>query len=165
MLMALKKNRSNKFTVGLCNSFKDSKLKVLFFELDKEHNEYYEQVTKVFMKNELDHFVHLTGSQGHHFLSPTLMSAGRWHYIIQEIKQINPKCPMTTLRVKPNKYYQEDYFWYQIIDERHFDNKKINSLQMCNYFNRLWKTEFKGEIETELNIVSYPLPKVEIVRA
>ena len=162
--MGLKKNRSNKLTVGLCNSFKDSKLKVLFFELDKEQIISFNEVEQTFIKKELDYFIHKTGSGGFHFLSPTLMSAGRWHYIIQEIKNINKKCPMNTLRVKPNKYHEEDYFWYQIYDEAYFDNQKINSLQMCNYFNRLWKTQFKGEIETELNIVSYPLPISDYVR-
>lgn len=161
--MTLKKNRSNKYTVGLCNTFKDSQLKTLFFELDKEHLQDYNYVNGVFRKYELDYFVHITGSQGHHFLSPTLMSKGRWHYIIQELKHVNKKCPMNTLRVKPNKYYQEDYFWYQIVEQRQFDNEKVNSMQMCNYFNRIWKTQFKGEIQTELIIVNYPLP-LEIVR-
>ncbi len=162
--MGLKKNRSETYTIGLCNSFKDSKLKVLFFELDRAHTHNLDEVRWVFIKNKLDYFIHLTGSQGHHILSPTLMSSGRWHYIIQDIKHINRECPMTTLRMKPNKYYQEDYFWYQIKEQKHFDNEKVNSLQMCNYFNRLWKTEFKGDIQTELNIVSYPLPLSQYVR-
>ena len=162
--MALKKNRSNKLTTGLCNTFRDSKLKVLFFELDKEHSEFYNVVKNVFDKYELDFFTHLTGSKGHHFLSPTLMTTGRWHYIIQEIKHINPKCPMTTLRVKPNKYYQEDYFWYQIVDQTHWGNDRINSIEMCQYLNHIFKTNFNGKINTELNIVSYPLPISNYVR-
>ena len=164
-IMGLKKNRSDKYTIGLCNTFKDSKLKVLFFELDAEHKEYYYKVKSVFVKDKLDFFVHKTGSGGYHFLSPTLLTAGRWHFIIQDLKKINPQCPQLTLRVKPNKYYNEDFYWYQIYEQMEFDNKDVNSLQMCNYFNRIWKTDFKGIIQTELNIVSYPLPFVnEIVR-
>ena len=156
----MKKNRSDKYTIGLCNTFKDSKLKVLFFELDKGQTIEFNDVEQTFIKNELDYFIHKTGSGGYHFLSPTLLTAGRWHYIIQNLKKLNPKCPMTTLRMKPNKYYDEDFYWYQIYDEAYFDNEKFNSIQMCNYLNRLFKTHFKGTIETELNIVSYPLPFV-----
>ncbi len=162
--MALKKNRSETYTVGLCNTFKDSKLKVLFFELDKEHSRNIDEVKYIFIKNELDYFIHRTGSGGYHFLSPTLMSAGRWHYIIQEVKHLNKECPMNTLRTKPNKYYQEDYYWYQIIDQRQFDNEKVNSLDLCILFNRLWKTQFKGIIPTEIIQPPYPLPISDYVR-
>ncbi len=161
----MKKNRSETYTIGLCNSFKDSKLKVLFFELDKEHSRNIDEVKYIFIKNELDYFIHRTGSGGYHFLSPTLMSGGRWHYIIQEVKHLNRECPMNTLRVKPNKYYQEDFYWYQIIDQKQFSgNYGLNSNQLCNYFNRIWKTKFMGVVPTELNIVQYPLPISDYVR-
>ena len=58
--MALKKNRSETYTIGLCNSFKDSKLKVLFFELDKEHSKNIDEIKYIFIKNKLDYFIHRT---------------------------------------------------------------------------------------------------------
>ena len=98
--MALKKNRSNKFTIGLCNTFKDNtKLRTLFFELDREHIDSYEFVNNVFQKNELDYFVHKTGSGGMHFLSPTMITKQRWKDIMKLLKTINPKCPLTGVEV------------------------------------------------------------------
>ena len=68
---------------------------------------------------------------------------------------------MTTLRIKPNKYYNEDQFWYFTYIERHYDNKKYNSLMMCNYLNRIFKTKFEGRLNDEIKIVNYPLPFVK----
>ena len=160
--MTLKKNRSNKFTIGLCNTFKDNtKLRTLFFELDREHMDEYEYVNKVYQKNKLDYFVHKTGSGGFHFISPTMITKARWNKIMKLLKSINPKCPMTTLRVKPNKYYNEDQFWYFTYIEKHYENREHNSRMMCNYFNRIFKTHFKGALLDEIIIVQYPLPFVK----
>ena len=157
--MTLKKNRSNKFTIGLCNTFKGSKnLKTLFFELDREHFEKYDYVNRVYQNNGLDYFVHKTGSGGFHFISPTMITKSRWKKIMIELKFINPKCPMTTLRIKPNKYYNEENFWYFSYIEKHYDNLKHNSLMMCNYLNRIFHTKFEGEVLDEMIIVNYPLP-------
>ena len=110
----MKKNRSNKYTTGICNTFRDSELRVLFFELDREHLIYEPEIHKLYKDNELDYLVHRTGSMGLHFLSPTLMTKERWKEIMRCYKHINPKCPMTTLRVKPNKYPDEDGIWYRV---------------------------------------------------
>ncbi len=160
--MTLKKNRSNKFTIGLCNTFKDNTtLRTLFFELDREHMDDYEEINNIFQDNKLDYFVHKTGSGGFHFLSPTMIRKQRWKEIMSLLKPINPKCPMTTLRIKPNKYYNEENFWYFSYIEKHYDNLKHNSLMMCNYLNRIFKTKFKGELLDEIKIVNYPLPFVK----
>ena len=160
--MGLKKNRSNKFTIGLCNTFKDNKtLRTLFFELDKEHLEHYTLVCQVYRNNKLDFFTHKTGSGGMHFLSPTMITKERWKSIMLELKFINPKCPMTTLRVKPNKYYGEDDFWYFIYTEETFENESCNNNYMCDFFHRVFATKFLGNQEDEIKIVHYPLPFVK----
>lgn len=152
----MKKNRSNKFTDGLCNTFKNIQAKTFFFELDD--NENYERICNLYYINQLDFFTHRTGSGGYHFISPTLITREQWKELMNEVKSINPKCPMTTLRMNPNKYYQEDQFWYFKYVEKHYDNEFKNSKQMCEYLNRIFKTTFKGDIDTELKLVRYPLP-------
>ena len=73
----MKKNRSNIFTDGICNTLKDDKnLKMVFFELDNTNVNLetweYElsyfniensiKVVRAFNKFELDYFIHLTGN-------------------------------------------------------------------------------------------------------
>jgi hypothetical protein len=156
----MKKNRSNKFTTGLCNTFKNIDAKTFFFEIDS--NENYSKICQVFLDNKLDFFVHKTGSGGFHFISPTLITRQRWKEIMIPIKKINPKCPMTTLRMNPNKYYGEESFWYFKYIEQTFDNEEFNSKQMCDYLNRIFKTNFVGKVDSELKIVNYPLPIMEL---
>jgi hypothetical protein len=160
----MKKGRSNKFTVGLCNTFTDCKnLRTLFFELDKEHLDQYSRICKIYDDNKLDYFIHKTGSGGYHFISPTMITKERWKNIMNEVKDVNPKCPMTTLRMQPNKYFGEDSFWYFIYIEKHFDdNYKCNSKNMSDYLNHIFKTKFDGLLQDEIKIVRYPLPKVEV---
>ena len=167
-----KKNRSNIFTDGICNTLKNDKsafsnskykgLKMVFFELDNndkyhQNNQYY-KVIKIYNKFELDYFIHLTGN-GLHFLSPTLIDKILYKKFMNELKDINTKCPMTTLRTKPNKYENEKDYFYKIQRLVKFpNNKKSNCLEMCNFLNSTFNTNFEGTHKGKIIKVKYPLP-------
>ena len=170
----MKKNRSNIFTDGICNTLKDDKnLKMVFFELDFENHSSWNwnsffKVKKTYKKFELDYFIHRTG-KGLHFLSPTLVDKILYKKFMNELKDINTKCPMTTLRTKPNKYENEKDYFYNIIEIKKFsNNKKANCKEMCNFFNETFnKTEkstflsipnFEGTHKGKIIKVKYPLP-------
>lgn len=172
--MGLKPNRSNKFTTGLCNTFRGTTSRVLFFEIDGEEDvtRFYQIIETIYRQHHLDFIMHRTGSGGMHFLSPTMISLEEWKEIMKHLKGINPKCPMTTLRVEPNKYVNEADIWYRSSEERYrktdpYSDEVIdmntvrNSAEMCNYLNHIWNTTFKGNVNTEIKVVRYPLPLME----
>ena len=75
----MKPNRSNKFTKGLVCTYANSPLRSFFFELDKEHKKFYDYISDFYNTEELDFIVHRTGGGGYHFISPTMISKGRWN--------------------------------------------------------------------------------------
>ena len=184
----MKKNRSNIFTDGICNTLKNDKnLKMVFFELDfieemgipksigylKLNTEYFKKVIETYEKFELDYFIHRTGN-GFHFLSPTLIDKILYKKFMDILKDINVSCPMSTLRVNPNKYENEKDYFYKIIEikkfiqkkwydnniRKHFsNNKKSNCLEMCNFLNETFNTDFEGTHKGKIIKVKYPLPQ------
>ncbi len=127
----LKQNRSNRFTTGLVCTFEGTTDRCFFFELDYEHRDKYQEVATFFDMECLDWLVHRTGGGGYHFISPTMVSKEQWIAMHLELKDINPKCPMTTLRMIPNKYTNEDMFWYNTHYEALNSQDENNNEQMC----------------------------------
>ena len=168
----MKKNRSNIFTDGICNTLKDDKnLKMVFFELDKksELDMIYDivKVEDTYKKFELDYFIHRTGN-GLHFLSPTLIDKILYKKFMNILKDINTKCPMTTLRVNPNKYENEKDYFFEIVEIKKFPNNKkgthlindnANCKEMCEFLNSTFNTNFEGTHKGKIIKVKYPLPQ------
>ena len=169
----MKKNRSNIFTDGICNTLKNDKsafsnskykgLKMVFFELDLEINKLLKdsdrnKVKNTYEKFELDYFIHATGN-GIHFLSPTLIDRILYKKFMNILKDINTKCPMTTLRTKPNKYKNEKDYFFEIVEIKKFQNKKANCKEMCNFLNKTFNTNFEGTHKGKIIKVKYPLPQ------
>ena len=167
----MKKNRSNTFTNGICNTLKNDKnLKMVFFELDLEINKLLKdsnrnKVKNTYEKFELDYFIHVTGN-GIHFLSPTLIDKIIYKKFMNELKDINTKCPMTCMRTKPNKYKNEKDYFFEIVEIKKFpNNKKSNCLEMCNFLNSTFNTDFEGTHKGKIIKVKYPLPyPKEVIR-
>jgi hypothetical protein len=149
--------QSNKYTTGLVCTFADIPLRTFFFELDTEHREFYNDVCDFYNLEELDYIVHRTGGGGYHFVSPTMISLGRWTALHEELKNINSECPMITLRMKPNKHPNEELVWYNSHVERFNTIPSQNNLQMCRYLNKIFGSDFKGTGAGEMKIVEYPL--------
>ena len=153
----LKKNRSNKFTQGIVITNNTNDKRFLFFELDKPYNGEVEKVRNVYRSYGLDYLVHRTGN-GLHFISPTLIDIETWKKAIVELKEINKKCPMTTMRWLPNKYPNESEIWYSSSDWVDSNNIRNNSLELCQLLNKNFHCLFEGTINTDLKFVRYPLP-------
>lgn len=156
MLRTLKKNRSNIYTKGLSCTIQDSNLRFPFFEIDLDHSVWLETVIHHYNKHKLDVLIHRTG-KGWHFLSPTLITKEEWREFHKPIKHINPTCPMTTLRMLPNKYPNEMEIWCNNVYYSH-NNRNINSEELCNILNKTFNSHLKGDYKTKLIFVMYPLP-------
>ena len=154
----LKPNRSNRYTTGLVCTFADRPERCFFFELDKEHREFYQDVCNLYELEGLDWIVHRTGGGGFHFISPTMITKEHWLAMHEELQEINKECPMTTLRMEPNKYENENQFWYNSHTEVLNAPTCDNNLQMCNYLNRIFGSKFIGTGAGEMKTVRYPLP-------
>jgi len=154
----MKPNRSNKFTKGLVCTYANSPLRSFFFELDKEHKKFYDDICNFYKLEELDFIVHRTGGGGFHFISPTMISKGRWKALHKELELINPKCPMTTLRIQPNKYPNEDLIWYNTYVEKWNSILSQNNENMCLFLNKIFGSNLIGSANGKIKIVSYPLP-------
>jgi len=154
----LKKNRSNKYTTGLVITNDTNNKRFLFFELDIPISlEEKEKVLDVYRSHGLDVLIHRTGS-GIHFISPTLIELSTWKEMMGELKHINKKCPMTTLRWLPNKYPNESSQWYTADYWSNPDNLRNNSHNLSLLLNKNFGSRFMGSIETNLKFVRYPLP-------
>jgi len=155
----VKKGRSNVYTEGLACTFHESPYRICLFEIDIEHNSSLDHIRDTYRLLGLDLLIHRTGN-GWHFLSPTLVTLSVWKDFHSKLKRINPKCPMTTLRIKPNKYPNEDQIWYS--NEPYYyatpNYRPNNSYEICLLLNRWFGTSFIGIIETSPKIVRYPLP-------
>jgi hypothetical protein len=163
--LSMKQNRSSVYTIGLCNTFENfKKIRTFFFELDVSNKDQFNAVCDLYKQQKLDYLVHKTGSGGYHFLSPTIITKERWSRLIKAVREFNRDCPMLCLRVKPNKYPNEDQIWYRVETYQKFENERYNSREMSNYLNKIWGTHFIGNVETELKIVNYPLPISEFCK-
>jgi len=129
--------------------------------LDKEHREFYQEVCTLYEMEELDYLVHRTGGGGYHFISPTMITKEYWKAMHEELKLINPKCPMTTLRIEPNKYPNEDLVWYSSHAVVNTAPDEQNNLQIVHLLNRIFGCKFVGTGAGEMKIVRYPLPLKE----
>lgn len=155
----MKKNRSKIYTKGLCCTFNDTDKRICLFECDFEHRDAIPYVLDVYRIFGLDVLYHRTGC-GWHFISPTLVGLETWKDFHNHLKHINPKCPMTTLRIVPNKHPNEADIWYQSYYKINRDDCTFyNSIEICDLL-RKWFGDipFTGEYLTSPKIVRYPLP-------
>jgi len=160
----------DKMTVGLTSTLSPSDEKYehfrfLFFETDKPYNaEHYNRIIKLYERNQLDVLVHQTGGGGLHFLSPTLITKDLWKELMDELKDINQKCPMITLRTKPNKYVDEPSVWYKSsVGYSGRVTEFFNVEELCFLLNKWFGSNFHSNaLHGILRFVEYPLPKVEV---
>lgn len=178
-MTTIKQNRSSVFTVGMCNTFYDSDKRIFLFDVDRIYTDYktgintknknfqneLKEVHLLYEKYSLDYMTHPT-NQGIHFLSPTEISKELWKKMMNEVKHINSKCPMTTLRFKPNKYKDENLIWYHAVDSTFYGNRERNNLDVCALLNHNFETNFmyNPTLTNKVKTVSYPLPKSEFCK-
>ena len=153
----MKKNRSNKYTQGIVITNDTNDKRFLFFELDHDNTKELDLVKDVYRCYGLDLIIHRSGN-GIHCISPTLIDIETWKKAMSDLKHLNKKCPMTTLRWIPNKYPNESEIWYHSQHWSDSNNLRRNSLELSQLLNKTFQSDFMGVVETELKFVRYPLP-------
>ena len=154
----MKPNRSDVYTDGLCNTFTNHEGRTLFFELDHPSGHDIYRTIDLYNLYNLDCVAHFTGN-GIHFLSPTILTKEDWKAAIDTLKDLNPKCPMTTLRIQANKHPSEaEYFYRPIFTIKHPQNMARNSYQLANKLSDLFGVCFIGQVDALPKTVRYPLP-------
>lgn len=101
------------WTSGIVNVPLDPKLKdsrYTLFELDNKNISQLHEVLDVYDKYLHSVYVHET-LKGFHFYNLTPIDKELYGRILREIKHLNTECPMTTLRLFPNKWENEDKYW------------------------------------------------------
>ncbi len=158
----------DKMTVGLTSTLapEDPKFddyRFFFFETDLPYNAAdYNRLVTLYEHHNLDVLVHRTGSGGLHFKSPTLVLKEEWKEMMDEVKDINPQCPMITLRTKPNKYVAELDVWkLASVGTAGAVAEQFNSMELCFLLNKWFGSKFKGSVNTILRFVNYPFPEVK----
>lgn len=101
------------FTKGITNlpvGELRSSYRFLFFELDSKREDKLNAVLEVYKDLGLAVYYHET-THGYHFYSLRPIPKTVYWSAIRRIKILNPACPLTTLRLKPNKWQEEKKFW------------------------------------------------------
>lgn len=99
----------------------------LFWEIDNQNEELLYEVLEIYRFMKLPVYVHKT-MRGYHFLSVKPICESVFNWCISNIRTTNPKYPPLTLRIKPNKYPNEDKVWNEgfiIADTYHADTKYL----------------------------------------
>lgn len=90
----------------------DGLTRFFLFEWDKEHftEDTANQIQQIVNEIDVPCWVHATGN-GIHLISLVPILKSNWKKTHEKYRHINPKCPMTTLRMMPNKYRGENMIW------------------------------------------------------
>ncbi len=131
------------------------KFRFFFFELDNPINQvHFNRICELYRKYRLDFLVHRTGN-GKHFISPTLIELETWSEMIEQVRDINPRCPQLNMRWKNNKYVNEAEIWFIASVGYCNDGSRRNSYELVNLLNSFFHSEFKGNYPTVLEIHGY----------
>ena len=132
------------------------------FEVDKASDDNIDRIDELYSDYQLDYIRHRTGGGGgsYHWISPTLILKADWKDMINQVKDVNIRCPQTTMRVKPNKYPNEEAIWWaHIIGQHCVDPYSNNSDALANRLNFWFQEKLIGGVPTIIRFVNYPFPK------
>ncbi len=143
------------WTKGISVTNNTNDLWFFFFEIDRPFSsKTHDRINSVYYDYSLDYVNHRTGN-GEHWLSPCLVTKELYKEIRSHLKDINPMCPMWTLRLISNKYVNEDQIFFNCSIRRFPDNLFRNSIELSNLLNRWSPSFFEGLIHTDLKRVKY----------
>jgi hypothetical protein len=135
---------------------KNREKKLFLFETDEKNDIVHNKILSVYEKYNLTVLFHRTGSGGYHYLSPTIIDIPTWKEAHFLLKEINKKCPMICLRLKPNKYPNEADFWYtHEIRNNEINTWDRNAETVCNYLNKIFGSKLIGKLKGEFETVKY----------
>jgi hypothetical protein len=99
------------WTSGITNvPLNDRDSRYTFFELDTKDIDKLHFVLDVYRENLETCYVHELIS-GYHFFNLIPIEKERYYRIIKLMKFLNPLCPLTVLRLTPNKWRNEESYW------------------------------------------------------
>lgn len=142
---------NDNWTWGItCKHRTDPDRRLFMFELDGEHMDYLPFVTNVLADIFEMVLIHCTGRGTHLFALPPTDKES-WKIAHKILEDVNPSCPMTTLRITPNKWEGEELVWYHgYVYFR--DEKRVSEL------NKKILEEFFKMLQEHFVAVQYPLP-------
>ena len=142
------------------NDEKFHNFRFFFYETDMPFNQYhFNRIIALYESHNCDFVCHQTGGGGLHFKSPTLITRKEWKEMMNEVKDINPACPMIALRILPNKYCDESSVWNKAsVGYNGEIAEMFNSEELCFLLNKWFGSKFKGQQKTILRLIDYPLP-------
>lgn len=126
----------------------------LFWEIDDSEETALDKVIAIYRILKLPMYVHRS-MRGYHFLSVKPITKELWNWAITQLRDSNETYPPITLRVKPNKYINEDKIFNEgfiIAENYHSDTKQLRDWIVNQNLVKL------GE---QYQLVNYPFPKQE----
>lgn len=130
-----------------------SDFRYLFWELDDKSSVNMDMVLAIYRFLQLPVYIHET-MRGYHFISIKPIPKDIWQWAIKKLHDTNPSFPRITLRIKPNKYVDEEKIFYKgfIMSEKlHTDTKQLRDMIVAQNFDKLQQL---------YQIVWYPLDTV-----
>lgn len=110
-----------------------SSWRYFLWELDGQ--EYYNTIVELYNKLHLPVYIHRS-MRGWHFISIKPIEFKLWKQLTEQIQYTNPTFPRITLRVKPNKYLEEEKIFNDgfIMGNYHSDTHQLrNWIEHGNY--------------------------------
>lgn len=123
----------------------------LFWEIDNQEETTLQDVVEVYRFMRLPVYVHKT-MRGYHFISVKPICEVVMNLAISYVRNTNIKYPPLTLRIKPNKYPNEDKVWHEgfiISDVFHKDTQYLRNWIVEQDFTK---------IQEHYQLVWYPIP-------
>lgn len=146
------------WTSGITNVPKhDRNSRYTFFELDTKDIDKLHFVLDVYRKNLGSCYVHELIS-GYHFYNFKQISKEEYARIIKLIKHLNPLCPLTVLRLLPNKWIGEQKYWKRSA----IIGKEDRELA---HFKQDLENESIGAIALRYETVRYPYEECPICKS
>lgn len=138
------------WTSGITNIPKnDRNSRYTFFELDTKDIDKLHFVLEVYRNYLGSCYVHELIS-GYHFFNFKPISKNSYYEVIKKIKHLNPLCPLTVLRIIPNKWMGEERYWRKgAIIGKDNDNELL-------WFKSMIDSGYTMAISHKYEVVNYP---------
>ena len=125
-----------------------------YFELDSSRG--MNPVLQSYKERNIPVYVHRT-MRGYHFLSTVAMQTDDYLAWIKPLMHFNPKCPMVTLRIKPNKWIGESKVFqeYNIYE----NNAPSDQLTTLHELQQMISKQYIGLLQNKYYVVRYRMTR------
>lgn len=121
-----------------------------YFELDSGRG--MASVLQSYKERQIPVYVHKT-MRGYHFLSTVSMITQEYLKWIKPLMHLNPKCPMVTLRIKPNKWIGETEVFNQY--DIHENNATSDQISRLIELKEMVTKQYIGLLQNKYYVVRY----------